>query len=106
MREVHRPSHTASLAVDWRAPADRGDVTLVARYNGEARDSAFINPSFVPVRVRLGDYLLVNLNADVKLTDRIGLFGRVENLAGEDYEDVFSFETPGRSFIIGTRARF
>lgn len=54
----------------------------------------------------LNNYVLVNLNADVKLTDRIGLFGRVENLGNEDYEDVFSFETPGRSFYIGARARF
>lgn len=107
VREVRRPSHTGSLAVDWRAPANRGGVTLVARYNGKTIDSAFIDPSsFAGVRVPLDDYVLVNLNADVKLTDRIGLFGRVENLGNEDYEDVFSFETPGRSFYIGARARF
>lgn len=106
LREVRRPSHTASLAVDWRAPGDRGGVTLAARYIGATLDSAFIDPSFVPVQVRLGDYVLVNFNADVKLTDRIDLFGRLENLAGEDYEDVFSFETPGRSLFIGARARF
>lgn len=106
VREVRRPSHTGSLAVDWRAPADRGGVTLVARYNGETRDNAFIVPPFNSVRVRLSDYVLVNLNADLKLTDRIGLFGRVENLTAADYEDVFSFETPGRSFYIGARARF
>ena len=107
VRETRRPSHTASVAVDWRAPQDRGGVTLVARYNGHTVDGAFIDPaSFSPVRVRLDDYLLVNFNADVKLTDGIGLFGRVENLGGADYEDVFSFETPGRSFFIGARARF
>lgn len=106
VREIRRPAHTASVAVDWRAPADAGGVTLIARYNGESDDNAFIDPSFIPVRVRLDDYVLVNLNADMKLSDRIDLFGRVENLADENYEDVFSFETPGRSFIIGARARF
>lgn len=106
-REIRRPSHTASVAVDWRALADRGGVTLVARYNGETRDNAFIVPPFGSAAlVRLDDYVLVNLNADVKLTDRIGLFGRVENFGNADYEDVFSFETPGRSFYIGARARF
>ena len=106
MREVRRPSHTASLAVDWRAPKDAGGVTLVARYNGETIDSAFIDPSFVPVRVQLDDYLLLNVAADVRVMDNVELFGRVENLTAADYEDVFSFATPGRSFAIGARARF
>jgi len=106
VREIRRPAHTASVAVDWRAPANKGGVTLVARYNGESDDDAFIDPSFIPVRVRLDDYVLANLNADVKLSERIDLFGRVENLADADYEDVFSFETPGRSAYIGVRARF
>ena len=95
-----------SVAVDWRAPAEAGGVTLVARYNGETGDNAFTDPSFIPVRVRLDDYVLVNLNADVRLNDHVDLFGRIENLANEDYEDVFSFETPGRSVFIGARARF
>lgn len=106
IREVRRPTHTASVAVDWRAVADRGGLTLVARYNGQTRDNAFIDPSFVPVRVELGDYILVNLNADLKLTERVGLYGRIENLLDEDYEDVFSFETAGRSVAVGARARF
>jgi len=38
--------------------------------------------------------------------DNVELFGRVENLTAADYEDVFSFATPGRSFAIGARARF
>lgn len=105
-REIRRPAHTASFAVDWRAPADKGGVSLVARYNGESDDDAFIDPSYIPVRVQLDDYVLVNLNADVKVSGRIDLFGRVENLADADYEDVFSFETPGRSFYVGARARF
>ena len=67
-------------------------------------DSAFIDPSFVPVRP--DDYVLLNLNADLKLTERVGLFGRIENLAAADYEDVFSFETPGRSVVLGPRAQF
>ena len=106
VEEVRRPEHTASLAVDWRAFGDKGGITFIARYNGETTDSAFIDPSFIPVRVQLDDYLLMNLNADFQLTDHIGLFGRIENIAGADYEDVFSFETPGRSFAIGARARF
>lgn len=105
-REVRRAETIASLAVSWRDPSDRGGVTLVARYNGGQDDLAFTDPSFVPVRVRLDDYTLVNLNGDVALTERLALFGRVENLLDQTYEEVFSFVSPGRSASIGLRARF
>lgn len=105
LAEVRRPDHVASAAVTWRAPQDRGGVTFVARYNGSTDDLAFTDPSFIPVRVRLRDYLLLNLNGDLSLTKRLSLFARVENLANAHYEDVFSFTNPGRAAYIGLRAR-
>ncbi|OBX18230.1 TonB-dependent receptor [Erythrobacter sp. QSSC1-22B] len=105
LEEVRRPPHIASIAVSWRAPGDRLSLTGVARYNGETDDLAFTDPSYVPVRERLDDYVLVNLNADFRLTEEISLFGRVENLFDERYEDVFSFTNPGVSAFVGLRAR-
>ena len=104
--EVRRPSDIGSLAVSWAAPADGGTVTLVARYNGATDDVAFTDPSFVPVRVRLDDYLLINANAEYALGERVSLFGRIENLLAERYEDVFSFTNPGRAAFVGVRASF
>lgn len=106
LEEVRRPSSIGNLAVSWRAPGDRLSVTGVVRYNGATDDLAFTDPSYVPVRVRLGDYVLVNLNADVRLTGGLSLFGRVENLLDEHYEDVFSFTNPGTTAYAGVRARF
>jgi vitamin B12 transporter len=104
--EVRRPKHVASLAVDYRAPSERWGTTLVARYNGKAADDAFILPPFgSPVRISLDDYLLVNWNADYRLSDRLELFGRVENILNEHYEQVFSFVSPGRSAYAGIRWR-
>jgi vitamin B12 transporter len=105
-REVRRAETIASLAVSWRDPGERGGLTAVARYNGEQDDLAFTDPSFVPVRVRLDDYLLLNLNGDFALTPRVSLFGRVENLLDADYEEVFSFVAAGRAAYAGLRARF
>lgn len=105
LAEVRRPAHIASGAVTWRAPNDRGGLTVVARYAGSTYDSAYTDPSFVPVRVRLGDYVLVNLNGDLALTKRLTLFARVENLGNKHYEDVFSFTNPGRAAYAGVRAR-
>ena len=106
VEEVRRPNNIASLAVDWRAPADTGGINLVVRYTGRQTDLAFINRNFVPSRVTLEDYTLVNLNGDLKINNRLSLFGRVENLLGADYEDVFSFVNPGRTGYVGLRARF
>ena len=106
VREVRRPRHIASAALTWTAPGNGPSATLVVRHNGAARDVAFTDPSFVPVRVSLDDYTLVNLNARVPLTGRLTAFARVENLLGETYEQVFSFVSPGRSAVVGVEARF
>ncbi|WP_086607959.1 TonB-dependent receptor plug domain-containing protein [Erythrobacter donghaensis] len=106
VEEVRRPEHIASAALTWTAPGDAASATLVVRHNGATPDVAFTDPSFVPVRVQLDDYTLVNLNARVKLTDRLGAFARVENLLDDRYEQVFSFVSPGRSAVVGVDARF
>jgi vitamin B12 transporter len=106
VREVRRPKHIASAALTWTAPDDAASATLVVRHNGATPDVAFTDPSFVPVRVTLDDYILVNLNAQVKLAEGISAFARAENLLGEDYEQVFSFVSPGRSAVVGVEARF
>ncbi|MFN4019586.1 MAG: TonB-dependent receptor plug domain-containing protein [Erythrobacter sp.] len=106
VEEVRRPRHIASAALTWQAPGDAASASLVLRHNGETPDVAFTDPSFVPVRVRLDDYTLVNLNAQARLTDQFSAFARVENLLGEDYEQVFSFVSPGRSAVVGIEARF
>lgn len=106
VEEVRRPQHIASAALTWTAPGDAASATLVVRHNGETPDVAFTDPSFVPVRVSLDDYTLINLNARVRLTDQLSAFARVDNLLGERYEQVFSFVSPGRSAAVGVEARF
>ena len=106
VEEVRRPQHIASAALTWTAPNDAASATLVVRHNGATPDVAFTDPSFVPVRVTLDDYTLVNLNARVKLGEGVNAFARAENLLDEEYEQVFSFVSPGRSMVVGVEARF
>jgi len=104
--EVRRPKHVASLNVTAFSADQRFSSTLTVRYNGRQSDVAFTDPSFLPVTVSLQEYVLVNLNAEYKLTPGIALFGRVENLTDERYEEVFSYRTQGRAAYGGVRARF
>lgn len=106
VEEVRRPQHIASAALTWTAPGDAASATLVLRHNGATPDVAFTDPSFVPVRVSLDDYTLINVNARMRLTDQLSAFARVDNLLGERYEQVFSFVSPGRSAAVGVEARF
>ena len=106
VREVRRPRHVGSVNVTAFSADKRFSGTFTARYNGRQDDSAFIDPSFVPVTVSLEEFVIVNLAADYKLTDKLSLFGRVENLVGERNEQVFSFVGNGRAAYGGVRARF
>ena len=87
-------------------PDDSISAGFTIRHNGAATDSAFTDPSFIPVTVTLDDYTLVNLYGEVALTDKIRAFARAENLLDEQYEQVFSFVSQGRSVIAGVSVNF
>jgi vitamin B12 transporter len=106
VNEVRRPHHIGSLNATVFSDDQRFSGTLSVRYNGRQDDVAYTDPSYIPVRVSLQEYVLVNLNAEYKLSERFTVFGRVENLTNEDYEEVFSFATPGRAAYGGIKARF
>ncbi|MGH8579071.1 MAG: TonB-dependent receptor [Gammaproteobacteria bacterium] len=99
VREIRRPEHVASLAANYRFLADRANINLTVEYTGEQIDNDF---STVPAtRVTLDDYTLVNLTVSYALHEKARVFGRVENLLDEDYQDVFGFETPGIGGFLG-----
>jgi vitamin B12 transporter len=100
LAEIRRPEHVASL----NAAYDFGNASLGLglRYNGEQQDSEFIFATPEDT-VALDPYVLVNLYGTYRLTDKLELFARVENLLDEQYEDVFSFRAPGVSAYAGVR---
>jgi vitamin B12 transporter len=100
-REPRRPEHSASLTAEW----SRGRVTAGASlaYVGKRLDSDF--DAFPAVPVTLDDYGLASLRIAYRLSGRLELFGRVENAAGADYQDVFGYNSPGRSLYAGLRVR-
>ena len=104
--EVRRPESIASTALTWTHPSDKASATLVVRHNGGALDSDFTTGSFPAPVTTLDDYTLVNLNARVELADGVTAFGRVENLFDEDYEQVFTFVSPGITAIAGVQLSF
>lgn len=104
VKEIRRPTTIASANLTWRAPQDRGSATLTVRYNGDMTDTDF---SAFPARtVALKSFTLVNLAGARRVTDHIEVFGRVENLTDEKYQEVYGYNTSGRAAYAGLRTRF
>jgi vitamin B12 transporter len=103
--EVRRPKYMASANANYRFFDRRANVNLGVDYNGRAIDNEFVDRTN-RVRIGLEDYVLVNLAASYRLTDSVELFGRVENLLDEDYQDVYGFNTPGIGAYAGIRVAF
>lgn len=106
IEEVRRPKHIASFNATVFSNDERFSSTLTLRYNGRQTDVVYTDPSYVPVNVSLKEYVLVNLNAEYKVLPTVSVFGRIENLIDENYEEIFSFGTPGRAAYGGVRVRF
>ena len=104
VREVRRPAHIGSLNLAYVDPGDAFSATLSVRYNGAMTDNNF-TASGGPV-VELAAFTLVNLGGEVRLSDNVRLFARVENLFDADYEEVYTYRAPGRAAFIGLRAGF
>lgn len=106
IEEARRPRHSGSFNVHYADEGGPFSATLTLRYNGRQTDLAYTDPSYVPLRVSMQEYVLVNLGAEYKLTNNFTLFARAENLFDERYEELFSYRAQGRAVFGGVRASF
>ncbi len=93
--EVRRPEHIANLMFNYLLPSRRGNVNLNIQYNGR-----FSTPRD---RVDLPSFTLVTLAGAYNLNKSVQLFARVENLLDQDYEEVWSAQSPGIGVFAGVR---
>jgi len=101
--EIRRAPHIASGTLSWRGMEERFGAFLSIRYNGRQKDTLFL-PNFpFSNAVTLPSFTLVNIGADWSLNEHVKVFGRAENLFDQQYEEVFSYRSPGRAFYFGIR---
>jgi vitamin B12 transporter len=94
---ARRPKHQGQASVSWRL---RNDLSTTATVHavGNQYDSATGNT--------VGGYGTVDLSAAYDVTEDVQLFGRVENIADKQYQEVDTYGTPGRTAYLGVRAAF
>lgn len=107
VEEIRRAPHSGRTDLTYKWDGGRGTFNLAAIYNGKMTDSAFqgVFP-FGRTVVTLDDYWLVSAAASYKVTKEVELFGRVENLLDQDYQEVFGFETAPLAAYAGVKLKF
>ncbi len=103
--QVRRPTNLASVNLNYRFLQDKANLNLGVDYNGSFTDFAF-DANFNRSIVEMSSFALVNLNGSYRIADGVHLFARGENLLDQDYEEVFTFGTPGISGFAGMRWTF
>ena len=99
IREIRRPKHSGSIALDGRSGRFTYGASLA--FAGARRDTNF--DVFPSQPVRLGSYWLGGARLAYAVNRRIELFARAANAFNEHYQDVFGYRTEGRSLYAGIR---
>ncbi len=89
------PEWSANVMASYRY--DAGRIWLQAQYRDKRRDIQF---SFPSQDVTLDSYTVWNLGASFRLQSQLTFSGRIENVTDENYEEVFSYGTRGRTAIV------
>jgi vitamin B12 transporter len=102
-REVRRPRNSVSLGFNYLLLQEKLNTNLNATWTDKQEDAYFPPPFFSSTRVGLDSYTLVDFTTEYKFTQGVSLYGRVKNIFDEEYEEVFTYNTPGRTFHAGVR---
>ncbi len=110
--ELRRPRNSGRIDATYAFDRDRAKVGVAAVYNGVMQDEALRTASscffgscfpLTSERVALKDYWLVSAMASYKITPQLEMYGRVENLLDQRYQEVYGFGTPGLAVYGGVR---
>ena len=90
------PEHSGDLTLSY-APAGPFSGAVLLRYNGSETHTD---------TTTLDSWLRVDLTGRYALSERVEVYGRIENLFDEDYQQILGYGTPGLSGSLGIRLRY
>ena len=102
-------SEDGSGAQRTRLPKHSGDVRLSFDPDGPLSAALLVRHNGEEINTdgtTLDAWTRVDLNARYKITDRIELFGRIENLFNATYQQILGYGAPGLSGSLGVRLRY
>ncbi|MEA3560985.1 MAG: TonB-dependent receptor [Candidatus Omnitrophota bacterium] len=93
---LRRPKNKFTIDLIYK-PIEKLVTALMVTYTGARKDSA---------AVKLKPYTKVDLSANYKVFKNLLVFGRIENLFDEFYEEIKGYGTPGFSAYGGIKSEF
>jgi vitamin B12 transporter len=102
---VRRPEHIGSFNLTYAPMGTPFSGTVTVRYNGRMNDVVF-DKDFSPMYHALKGVTLVNLSFRYDMAKNLQVYARADNLFDETYQEVFTFNAPGRAVYGGLRMRF
>jgi vitamin B12 transporter len=104
--EVRRPNHQASGSLFWQGFDDRLTLDVHLDHTGERGDDFFDPDVYAVRRVSLDPYTLVGISGAWRMSPRLRLTARVDNLLDDEYQDVFDYRTQGVGGFLGVKLDF
>lgn len=96
-----RPESLANLGINFNTLDDRLSLLANVRIARDAYNSVFGGGL-----VELDDYEVIDLSAVYRFEQGYEVFGRIQNLMDEDYEEITGFNTQDRTAYAGVRFNF
>ncbi len=98
---LRRPKQKVNLDANWQATAALSfNANLL--YVGSWTDG---NRDFSILRLRAPGYTTANIAANYDINENFSVYGRVDNLLDEKYQNPVGFLQPGRGFFAGIKAK-
>lgn len=102
---VRRPKYVGSFNLTYAPTAIPLSTTLTVRYNGAMKDVVY-DTNYSAMYANMPAFTLVNLALRYDVAEHVQIYARAENLFDETYQEVFTFNAPGRAIYGGVRLRF
>jgi len=98
---VRRPKHKVGLT-GTRKLSSKVKVSTNMQWVGTRQDNGVNGNS----KGELPSYFLLNVTGSYQLADKVELYGRVDNVFNNYYEEAWGYATPGRSAYAGIKVTF
>ncbi len=99
-QRIRRPEQLANLSLSYRAVNDRLSLHAFYRISRDAVDEVY------GTATPLDDFAVLDMTMSYDLSDAMRLYGRIENVFNETYQEVIDFKSAERALFVGIRLTF